>query len=73
MNVRFDTVLCCGSLLHILPLTVQDNLAYRNNMHAYAANSRPPRLCEGLLAVRSFTDKARLFNHTCQDANWAKV
>ncbi len=51
MNVHCDTVLRSGSLLHILPLTVPDNLAYRNKMHAYAANSRRPRLCESSLAV----------------------
>ena len=40
MNVHCDTVLRSGSVLHIAPLTLQDNLAYHNDMHAYAANSR---------------------------------
>ena len=33
MNVCRDTILPSGSLFLILPLTDQDNLAYRNNMH----------------------------------------
>ena len=42
MNVHCDIVLRSGSVLHILPLTLQDNLAYHDNMHAHAANSRSP-------------------------------
>jgi len=37
-----ECTLCSGSVLHILPLTLQDNLAYHEGMYAYAANSRSP-------------------------------
>ena len=73
MILRRNTILRGRSLMFILPLTAQDNLACRDNMHVYAANSRHLRLCEGLLAICSFNDMAHLIDHICKDANWAKI